>query len=69
MKENHMGPQEVPQSMQDLGAKRMMAIHFGTFSLGDDQQQEPGELLKKIAQSASKTQQYIVPKVGETLKL
>ena len=36
MKPQHMNPSESIQAMQDLGAARMIAMHWGTFDLSDE---------------------------------
>ena len=36
MKYNHMSPQDAVQAHIDLNSQQSLAIHFGTFSLGDD---------------------------------
>jgi len=41
----HMGPDDAVHVHLRLGAERSMAIHFGTFALADDGENEPVELL------------------------
>lgn len=36
MKSSHMNPAEVVRAFQELGAKRLMIVHWGTFRLGDE---------------------------------
>ena len=43
----HLSPEEAVQAHKILGAQTSMAIHFGTFRLGDDGQFEPIEQLFK----------------------
>ncbi len=43
MKEAHMAPAEAIAAHVQLGARTSMAIHFGTFHLGDDGETEPVE--------------------------
>jgi L-ascorbate metabolism protein UlaG (beta-lactamase superfamily) len=43
----HISPQEAVEVHQLLGAKHSMAIHFGTFPLGDDGEHEPVEELRQ----------------------
>jgi L-ascorbate metabolism protein UlaG (beta-lactamase superfamily) len=66
MKDNHMGPLDVPASKRDLGAKYVMAIHFGTFPLGDDAQDEAPDVMKQVAAKQKKPKRYLVPAVGQT---
>ena len=37
----HMSPQEAVQAHLDLGAKRSIGMHYGTFPMADDGQEEP----------------------------
>jgi L-ascorbate metabolism protein UlaG (beta-lactamase superfamily) len=43
----HLSPEEAVEAHKILGAKTSVAIHFGTFRLGDDGQFEPVEELFK----------------------
>tara|TARA_B100001094_G_scaffold333164_1_gene409170 strand:+ start:2294 stop:3313 length:1020 start_codon:yes stop_codon:yes gene_type:complete len=69
MKDNHMGPKDVPLVKKELHANYVMAIHFGTFPLGDDGQDEPEEVLLEEAKTQEDPSHYIVPKVGQSLIL
>jgi L-ascorbate metabolism protein UlaG (beta-lactamase superfamily) len=46
MREQHMNPHEAVQAMKELGAKKSMAIHFGTFKLSKESHHQPVEDLK-----------------------
>ncbi len=46
MKENHLSPEDALDARDDLGAPPMLAIHFGTFDLGDDGQTEAADNLR-----------------------
>lgn len=46
----HMSPSEAVQAYQDLGTKKALAIHFGTFQLTDEFFNEPIEQLQKTLQ-------------------
>ncbi len=41
MKDNHISPAEALEAARTLGSDVMIPIHFGTFALGDDGQDEP----------------------------
>jgi len=43
MKTNHMTPEEAVKAHEELGAMRSLAIHHGTFPLGDDGETEAQE--------------------------
>ncbi len=57
MKENHMTPAEAVQASIDLGARVAIPIHFGTWQLGDDGDNEPLQDLETAlaANSAQRT--------------
>ena len=62
MKSAHMNPEEALQAVQDVGAKRAIGMHWGTFSLTDEPMAEPGE-------RADATGVIETPKPGETIDL
>ena len=41
MKAQHMGPEEAVQAAKLLGARRLVAMHWGTFRLTDEPLAEP----------------------------
>jgi L-ascorbate metabolism protein UlaG (beta-lactamase superfamily) len=46
----HLAPEEAVRAAEDLGAATSVAIHFGTFRLGDDGEEEaPSLLLETLA--------------------
>lgn len=47
MRPVHISPQEAVRAAQVLGAKVSIPMHYGTFHLGDDGQDEPVEVLRK----------------------
>lgn len=47
MQSSHLSPSDAIHAHQDLGAKQSVAIHFGTFSLGDDGETEATDLLRQ----------------------
>jgi L-ascorbate metabolism protein UlaG (beta-lactamase superfamily) len=47
MQSSHLSPSDAVQAHQILGAKQSIAIHFGTFNLGDDGETEAVDLLKQ----------------------
>lgn len=62
MKSAHMNPEEALQVVQDVGAKRAIGMHWGTFSLTDEPMAEPGE-------RAAATGIIETPKPGQTINL
>ena len=69
MKQNHMGPSNVPEVRKELGNPVVMAIHFGTFPLGDDGQNQAADTLKKIISKSGQKKSYIIPKAGQFIAL
>jgi L-ascorbate metabolism protein UlaG (beta-lactamase superfamily) len=52
MKEAHISPDEAVEAHRRLSSSTSMAIHYGTFHLGDDGETEPVERLHKAMKSA-----------------
>jgi L-ascorbate metabolism protein UlaG (beta-lactamase superfamily) len=46
MERMHMNPEQAVQSFRDLGARRFLAMHWGTFKLTDEPLLEPTERLR-----------------------
>jgi L-ascorbate metabolism protein UlaG (beta-lactamase superfamily) len=62
----HLSPQQAVQAHKILGARQSMAIHFGTFPLGDDGEQEPVVELKEALKDKQLTEKdFWVPGFGE----
>ena len=67
MKESHMNPEEAVQAAIDLGAKRALAIHFGTFDLSDEPVAEPPARFLAAAEESELTLDASwVFRIGET---
>ena len=62
MKSAHMNPEEALRVVQDVGARRAIGMHWGTFALTDEPMAEPGE-------RAAATGVIETPKPGETIDL
>lgn len=62
MKSAHMNPEEAAQVVRDVGARRAIGMHWGTFALTDEPMAEPGERAKA-------TGIIETPKPGQTLNL
>ncbi|MGB5210870.1 MAG: MBL fold metallo-hydrolase [Gammaproteobacteria bacterium] len=62
----HINPEEAVQAHIELGARRSMAIHFGTFRLADDGQQQPvDELRSSLAAAGLGDDSFWIPHNGE----
>ena len=62
----HTCPEEALQGFLDLGAKRMIPMHYGTFRLSQEPMEEPVERLLAAARKAGVAQQVCVLPEGET---
>lgn len=69
MKASHMNPEEAVQAAVDLGAKRAVAMHYGTFDLSDEPLDEPPRRFREAAEkSALGVEAAWVFDIGETRK-
>ena len=62
----HLSPQQAVQAHRVLGARHSMAVHFGTFPLGDDGEHEPVvELKQALEENQLNEKDFWVPGFGE----
>ena len=70
MKTNHVNPEEAVQISLDLGSKKSLAMHWGTFPLTDEEVLEPPVLLKKALEAKNLDEEYFMTlKPGEIFNL
>ncbi|HXL33771.1 MAG TPA: MBL fold metallo-hydrolase, partial [Gemmatimonadales bacterium] len=70
MKDIHMNPAEAVQAHLDLGARRSIAMHFGTFQLTPEGIEEPvRELAKAVRQRGVPVEQFRTVDVGESVSV
>lgn len=69
MHSNHMSPSDARQAFKDLGAKKLVPMHYGTFDLSDEPIGEPERLLRKIAEAEKMNGQVVFQKIGEAGQL
>ena len=70
MKEQHLNPAESVQVHRDVGAKRSVAVHWGTFNLTDEPlDQPPQDLAAARAAANLPAEDFFLLAVGETRKL
>jgi N-acyl-phosphatidylethanolamine-hydrolysing phospholipase D len=70
MRDQHVNPAEAVQVHRDLGARRSIGVHWGTFNLTDEPlDQPPGDLAIALAQQAISPQDFVLLKIGETRTL
>jgi L-ascorbate metabolism protein UlaG (beta-lactamase superfamily) len=60
MKAAHIDPTEAVQAHQVLGASTSVAMHFGTFQLGDDGLEEPVRDLRRAIAAAGEPRFWIL---------
>ena len=69
MKTQHMDPFESVRAFEALGARRFVAMHWGTFRLTDEALDEPPTLLRRAWEERGLPDaQRFVPAIGETLR-
>ncbi|MGD8372277.1 MAG: MBL fold metallo-hydrolase, partial [Syntrophobacterales bacterium] len=66
---SHMNPKETVQAFKELGAKRLMIAHWGTFRLGDEPVHFPPIDIKKEMEEEGLTDRLVHLNHGETLFL
>ena len=65
----HMSPEEAVQAHIDLKAKKSIGMHFGTFPMADDGQEEPlHDLSIAIKSKSVKPEEFFTLKEGETYR-
>ncbi len=67
MRPHHLDPEQAIQAGRDLNARRVMAMHFGTFDLSDEPLDEPPRRFRAAARSAgySESESWLL-RIGET---
>jgi L-ascorbate metabolism protein UlaG (beta-lactamase superfamily) len=70
MSKQHMNPAEALKAFADLGARRVIAMHWGTFKLTDEPLDEPPVLFREGAAARGLGQEAAqVAAIGETIAL
>jgi N-acyl-phosphatidylethanolamine-hydrolysing phospholipase D len=70
MKDQHVNPAEAVQIFQDLGCKRALAVHWGTFQLTDEALDEPPRALAQALKTARiDPSLFVTAAIGETLQI
>ena len=62
----HTSPEDALQAFADLGAQKMIPMHYGTFKLSHEPMEEPLQRLKAAAQAAEMRDKVVVLSEGET---
>ena len=66
-REVHMNPEEAVQAFLDLGAKRMVPMHYGSFRLSYEPPEEPLKRLRAAARKLGIEKQIVVMTEGHPL--
>jgi N-acyl-phosphatidylethanolamine-hydrolysing phospholipase D len=67
MRPHHVDPEEAVRAGRDLGARRLVAMHFGTFDLSDEPLDEPPARFHAAASKAGYDEAHAwVLRIGET---
>jgi N-acyl-phosphatidylethanolamine-hydrolysing phospholipase D len=67
MAASHMNPHETVQSFQELGARHLLIVHWGTFRLGDEPVHYPPIDLKRELKKRGISDRVVDLKHGQTL--
>lgn len=67
LRPQHIDPHEAMQVMSDLGARKMVGVHWGTFVLSDEHFLEPRDRLHELAKDQNRSNDVIAPEFGRTL--
>ena len=67
MQEQHTNPAEAVKAHKDLGARRSLGIHWGTFNLSDEALDQPPRDLALARQAEGVAEQdFFLLRIGET---
>ena len=64
-----MNPEETVRAFEELGAKKLAVVHWGTFRLGDEPVFLPPEDLKKVLERKGLIDRWVNIKHGQTLNI
>lgn len=65
----HMNPEEAVQAWTDLGAKRLIPMHYGTFDLSNEPISEPYRRVQAAMAERERSHDLLLPGVNEVLYL
>ncbi|NJY61772.1 MBL fold metallo-hydrolase [Salinimicrobium sp. CDJ15-81-2] len=69
MNSSHMHPEEAAKASNELQAKNLLPMHFGTFDLSDEPLLEPGMLMRQLKAENAFDANLIIPAVGEVVSI
>jgi L-ascorbate metabolism protein UlaG (beta-lactamase superfamily) len=65
----HLNPEQAGAAFEALGARRLVAMHWGTFALGDEPIPEPPRRLRAWADARGVSDRVEIPPIGGTVLL
>ena len=69
MKNRHIDPAQAVRIFEEIGAKQLIPIHWGTFQLSSEPLDEPIQQLKKIAAEKGLTNRVRILQPGEFVSI
>lgn len=69
MAPSHMHPEEVAKSCNEMRAKNILPMHFGTFDLSDETLLGPSQLIQKLKAENAFATNLIIPSVGDIVHI
>lgn len=69
MRDSHVNPAEAVQIHKELRAKVSVAIHWGSFRLTEEDDDEPPRLLREAIENASESHDFRVLGLGDTIEM
>lgn len=69
MKKSHMSPSETVQAFREIGAQKLLVVHWGTFRLGDEPVHFPPRDIHRAMEQAGLLDRLVELKHGETMYL
>ncbi|MCB0639922.1 MAG: MBL fold metallo-hydrolase [Lewinella sp.] len=65
----HTNPEEAVQAWQELGARRLLPMHYGTFDLSNEPISEPVRRVRAAMAEAGATDRLLLPALNEPVDL
>jgi L-ascorbate metabolism protein UlaG (beta-lactamase superfamily) len=69
MQPSHLNPEEAVQAFKDMGAKKLIPMHYGTFDLSDEPLGEPIRRFNDLVKQNRLEESVNIPDVGEPVFL
>ena len=69
MKTSHMNPDETVRAFRELGADRLLVVHWGSFRLGDEPVYQPITEIGQEMAKAGLTDRLVELRHGQTMYL